>query len=122
MLPGGRLGAFLAGEADQVLVQLEPDGVVRVDARRGDVALVTATRQVERFFEPRLINRVRPNLSSKRLQPARRLGVKRGKAVENCGVISRVAVVVERLLATDLAHLPRGDERLHPAVKGVELI
>ena len=46
-LAGCRLGAFLAGETDQVLVQLEPDRVVRVDARRGDVALVAATGELE---------------------------------------------------------------------------
>src|SRR5436189_4163840 len=45
------VGARAPGEADQVLVELEPDAVEAVDAGRGDEALVAAPGELERAGE-----------------------------------------------------------------------
>ena len=44
---GHLLGPAPAGELDQVLVELEPDAVVAIDARRGHVMVVTGMDTVD---------------------------------------------------------------------------
>ena len=49
---GDLVCAGTTGELDQVLVELEPDAVVAVDAGRRDEALVARQRLIERATEP----------------------------------------------------------------------
>src|SRR5688572_27996763 len=49
---GGFLFARTAGEADEVLVELEPDPVVAVDSRRGHEPVVPTGGGLQRATEP----------------------------------------------------------------------
>src|SRR5262249_30079237 len=105
-------------EADQLLVQLEPDAVVAVDVRRGQEARVAVEEGGLCGFEPVAVaHEARPR-RGERLEPGERRRVMGAQAGEDARVVAGVGVVVrEGLGAVAPAQLPVGRDRLEDEVE-----
>src|SRR5438552_16921040 len=103
-----------AGEQDEVLVELEPDAVVAVDAGRCNVPMIAARRLRDRAAEADAVGGEARIGRFEWGEPANSVVVERTEAIQDGSVVIGVQVVVEGL---GVAHLPSRDRVFHPAIK-----
>src|SRR4029077_6743740 len=104
------------GKEDELFVELEPDTVIAVDARRGDEKVIASACVLECESEAGAVSLQSGWRAVQSVEPGRGVSMSSGQPFEHALVVSPIAVVVERRPAK----LPRGHYLFDADVEGMK--